>query len=138
MKEFMLRKIVSESFAGHVLSVIFSLIILFHLAVIFGLVPINMIWGGRLKTKEELYLFESISLVLNVLMLWVIVVRMGYVRPSINSKPKVIRVILWLMFCLFSLNTIGNLMAFNNLETYIFTPITFLLASFSLRLAIRA
>jgi hypothetical protein len=133
----MLTKIISENFAGRALTVMFSLIILFHLAVIFGFVPIDVIWGGRLKTQEELYVFESISLVLNALMLWVILLRMDYLKSSINPKSKAISVILWLMFCLFLLNTIGNLMAFNNLETYIFTPITLLLAIFSLRLAIK-
>lgn len=132
----MIRNIISEHNAGRALTAIFLLTILFHFAVILGFVPIDMIWGGRLKTQEELYVFESISLVLNALMLWVVASRMGYVKVVINLK--VIRVILWLMVILFSLNTIGNLMAFNNLETYIFTPITFLMALFSLRLAIKA
>jgi hypothetical protein len=132
----MIKKIISERIAGLALTAIFLLIIPFHLAVIVGLVPIDIIWGGRLKTREELYVFESISIVLNALMLWIVASRMGYVKVLINRK--VIRVILWLMVILFSLNTIGNLMAFNNLETYIFTPITFLMALFSLRLAIKA
>jgi hypothetical protein len=131
----MIRNLISERFAGRALTVIFSLTILFHFAVIAGLVPIDMIWGGRLKTQEELYVFESISLVLNALLLWVVIIRMNYVKISVN--PKVIRVVLWLMFLLFLLNTLGNLMAFNNLETYIFTPVTFLMAVFSLRLAIK-
>lgn len=131
----MIRNLISERFAGRALTVIFSLTILFHLAVIAGLVPIDMIWGGRLKTQEALYVFESISLVLNALMLWVVIIRMNYVKISVN--PKVIRVVLWLMFLLFLLNTLGNLMAFNNLETYIFTPVTFLMVVFSLRLAIK-
>lgn len=131
----MIRKIISERSAGRALTAIFLLIIPFHLAVIVGLVPFDMIWGGRLKTREELYVFESISLVLNTLMLWIVAIRMGYVKVLVTLK--VTRVILWLMVILFSLNTIGNLMAFNNLETYIFTPITFLMALFSFRLAIK-
>jgi hypothetical protein len=131
----MIRKMISERFADLALAVIFSLILLFHLLAIAGLVPIDMIWGGRLKTQGELYVFESISIVLNALMLWIVIIRMNYFKFSIN--PKVIRVVLWLMFLLFLVNTLGNLMAFNNLETYIFTPITFILALLSFRLAIK-
>ncbi|GCC51108.1 hypothetical protein SanaruYs_13280 [Chryseotalea sanaruensis] len=131
----MIRKMISERFAGLALIVIFSLTILFHLAVIAGLVPMDMIWGGRLKTQGELYVFESISIVLNAFMLWIVTIRMNYFKFSVN--PKVIRVVLWLMFLLFLVNTLSNLMAFNNLETYIFTPITFILALLSFRLAIK-
>ncbi len=129
----MIRNIISERTAGRALTAIFLLTILFHLAAIFGFVPIDMIWGGRLKTREELYVFESISIALNAIMLLIVASRMDYVKALTNRK--VIRVILWLMVLLFSLNTIGNLMAFNNLETYIFTPITFLMALFTFRLA---
>jgi hypothetical protein len=40
------------------------------------------------------------------------------------------------MVALFSVNTAGNLFAINDWERWIFTPLTFLLAIFSLRLAI--
>lgn len=131
----MIKKIISERIAGLALTGILSLTILFHLAVVVGFVPIDMIWGGRLKTQEELYVFESISLVLNTLMLWIVIIRIGYTKARMNLK--IVRVVLWLMVILFSLNTIGNLMAFNNLEAYIFTPITFILALFCFRLAIK-
>jgi hypothetical protein len=131
----MLKRMITEKFAAKSLIVLFSLTIVFHVTVFFGLIPMDMIWGGRLQTKEALYFFESISLLLNGLMLWVITSRMNYGK-AIGSK-KVIYVMLWLMVILFSLNTIGNLMAFNRLEAYIFTPITFLMAVLSLRLCLK-
>ena len=88
----MIRNIICERTAGRALTAIFLLTILFHLAAIFGFVPIDMIWGGRLKTREELYVFESISIALNVIMLWIVASRMDYVKVLINRK--VIRVIL--------------------------------------------
>ncbi len=114
---------------------LFSLIILFHFAVLVGQVPMDMVWGGRLKTQEELYVFEAVSILLNGLMLWATIIRMRHLQST--HLPTFMGVIFGLMFVLFFLNTIGNLMAFNNLETYIFTPITFLLSFLSLRLALQ-
>jgi hypothetical protein len=41
------------------------------------------------------------------------------------------------MFVLFAINTVGNIFSNNELERLIFTPLTLLLAVFSLRLAIK-
>ncbi|NBP68681.1 MAG: hypothetical protein EBU52_08030 [Cytophagia bacterium] len=131
----MLKRIITEKFAAKSLIVLFSLTIVFHVTVFVGVIPMDLIWGGRLQTKEDLYFFESVSLLLNGLMLWVVTSRMNYSKATGNKK--VISVILWVMVILFSLNTIGNLMAFNSLETYIFTPVTFLMAVLSLRLCLK-
>ncbi|NBW35736.1 MAG: hypothetical protein EBR30_12100 [Cytophagia bacterium] len=131
----MLKRIITEKFAAKSLIVLFSLTIVFHVTVFVGVIPMDLIWGGRLQTKEDLYFFESVSLLLNGLMLWVVTSRMNYGKALANKK--VISMMLWLMVILFSLNTIGNLMAFNRLEAYIFTPITFLMAVLSLRLCLK-
>jgi ABC-type transport system involved in cytochrome bd biosynthesis fused ATPase/permease subunit len=67
-------------------------------------------------------------------MLAVMAIYAGYVKVRISLA--VIKGVLWIMFVMFFLNTIGNLFSNNDLEKTIFTPITVLLSLGCLRLAI--
>jgi hypothetical protein len=55
---------------------------------------------------------------------------------TIDIPKKVITYSLWLMTGLFLLNTLGNALSKNKLEKRLFTPVTILLAIFSLTLAL--
>lgn len=129
-----MKRFISERFAVLVLLLIFSGVILFHLLVLSGAVPFDIVWGGRLKTKEEMIVFETVSLILNGFMMVVIAIRGKFLK--ISRGEKLITGILWGMALLFGLNTIGNLFAENSWETIIFTPMTFILSVLSLRLAL--
>lgn len=113
---------------------ILTAVILFHGLVLVGIIPQDIVWGGRLRTREELVEFELVSIVINFNMVLFVSVRAGIINLSI--KPILIRIVLWLMVVLFILNTLGNLLSQNDLERIIFTPITLLLFVLSLRLAI--
>lgn len=78
-------------------------------------------------------LFETFSIVLNAFFIVVVLVKSRYLK--LNISPKIITILLWIMTFLFTLNTIGNLFAVNNLEKYIATPITLLLGILCLILA---
>jgi uncharacterized membrane protein YjjP (DUF1212 family) len=77
--------------------------------------------------------FEIISILINGIMLAVVAIYTRHLNVKIN--PKIIKAALWIMVGIFLLNTIGNLFSKNEWEKIIFTPITLLLAIFSLRLA---
>ena len=109
-----------------VILILFILIVIFHFLVIFGIVPFQNVWGGRLKTQEEMLKFEAFSIVLNLIFIAVVLVKAGFWKVKIS--PKIISILLWIMTILFALNTIGNLFAVNDLEKYIATPITFILS----------
>ncbi|MDP1814897.1 MAG: hypothetical protein Q8K92_10655 [Leadbetterella sp.] len=109
-----------------VILILFILIVIFHFLVIFGIVPFQNVWGGRLKTQEEMLKFEAFSVVLNLIFIAVVLVKAGFWKVKIS--PKIISILLWIMTILFALNTIGNLFAVNDLEKYIATPITFILS----------
>lgn len=119
--------------AGRVILSLLSLIILFHLTIITGLVPYDIVWGGRLETQSQMLVFEMVSIGINFFILWLVAMKMKIVKPVLS--PKTLRVLFWLLFGLFSLNTLGNLMAENHLEMIIFTPLTLLLAVFFFQLA---
>lgn len=43
-----------------------SAVMVFHLSIILKIVPYEITWGGRLKNESEMYVFETISLVINL------------------------------------------------------------------------
>jgi len=114
--------------------ILYSLIFIFHGLVLLKVIPYDIVWGGRLKSDAEMYQFEAVSILLNLLFLIIVLLRSNYISHKL--KPLMLSIPLWLMAALFFLNSIGNLMAVNSLETKIFTPITILLTVFSVILAL--
>jgi hypothetical protein len=130
-----MRKIISEKIAGIGLLTILSLIVIFHFLVLLGIIPFEIVWGGRLTDSAQMIQFEIVSITLNLVMLVTVAIRSEHLNVNINKK--IITVALWIMVGLFLLNTIGNLLSSNALEKILFTPLTILLAILSWRLAIR-
>lgn len=84
-------------------------IILFHLCIIIKIIPYDITWGGRLTNDTEMYVFESISILINVFLSWVLLMK-GYL-VKYKFPNQVVNVILWIFFAIFMLNTIGNVFA---------------------------
>lgn len=103
-----------------------SLVIIFHILVLIGVIPYTIVWGGRITTFEQMVVFEAISITLNTVMILAVAAYSGIVTSKINRK--FLRIGLFAMVILFSLNTVGNLFSENELERMIFTPITLILA----------
>jgi hypothetical protein len=116
------------------LLILLSLFLLLHFIILLKIIPYNLIWGGRLKSDTEMYRFEIFSILINALFIIVILVQAGFWMSNIPNK--VITFALWLMAGLFFLNTLGNAISKNKIERFVFTPITILLAIFSLVLAL--
>lgn len=121
--------------AKYGLILIFSLTIVFHLLVLTGIIPFNIVWGGRLKDHSAMLKFESVSILLNVVFLLVVLIKTNYIKLKV--PVAVITSLLWMMVFMFTINTIGNLFATHSLETIIFTPITAMLSAFSLVLILK-
>lgn len=119
----------------NVLILVFSLILIFHLMIVSGLVPYDMVWGGRLENREQMLGFESVSIALNLLLLGIVLVKSG--RLKIEIQPKILRVCFWIMGGLFALNTLGNLLSNNLWEAIIFSPLTLVLSFYSFKIAAR-
>lgn len=105
---------------------IFIMALIFHVLVILEFVPNDIVWGGRITFKEELYIFESISIGINIFFLYVLLAYTKKIKTPIGEK--FLKVLMWTMCVIFSLNTIGNLLAKTTTETIIFTPVTFISA----------
>jgi hypothetical protein len=129
-----MKKLISARFSAFSTVFLLSIFVVFHILVMLKLVPSNIVWGGRLNTPAEMMRMETISVTINLIMIAFAAVRAGILKFRIN--PNILQVAFWLLFVLFTLNTLGNILSLNTFEKYAFTPVTFLLAIFCLRLAI--
>ncbi|HMO34340.1 MAG TPA: hypothetical protein PKE07_15190 [Lacibacter sp.] len=111
----------------------FAAVALLHVLALAGLLPADILWGGRLQDRNQLLVFETVSLLLNLLMAAVVAGWAGWCLLPV--RRPVLRGLLWAMAALFALNTVGNLLAESRLETLLFTPLTLLAAAGCLFLA---
>lgn len=131
----MLKSFIPEPIAINGLIITISLVIVFHFLVIAGIVPFDIVWGGRLRDRAQMLAFETASIIINLIMLLIISIRAGFIKTSI--KMKFINIMIGIMSVLFLLNTIGNLLSNNDLEKLIFTPLTFILFILTFQLSIK-
>lgn len=96
-------------------------VILFHVLIVLKIIPYEITWGGRLTNDTEMYVFESISVLINLLLILMLLIKGKYVREFISMK--IVDITLWIFFVLFGLNTIGNILAKTNFEKF-FTFLT--------------
>ena len=133
-----MRQLISFKKAVQWCLILFGAIMLFHAFIIGGIIffdfaPVEFLWGGRMETKEELLVFEFLSFAVVVLCFFVVLIKSG--RISAPRLKKASGVILWILFVLFLLNTVGNIFAKTTFEKS-FAIVTIVLAIFCLRLAV--
>lgn len=121
----LIRKAISAKRATTILIGLFVLVLIFHGLVLAEVIPFTVAWGGRLKTYEEMVVFETISIFVNVFLILILLIRAEIIFAPRVPK-KIIGIILWAFIVLFALNTVGNLFAKNLYEQLIATPLTFL------------
>lgn len=89
-------------------------VILFHLSILTKLIPYEITWGGRLQNDSEMYVFEALSILVNLFLAFALLMKGAYLRFYL--KERVVNIILWVYFGIFVLNTIGNSFAKTSLE----------------------
>ncbi len=114
-----------ERMAAIGILIILTFFVVLHGLILLGMVPFQVVWGGRLTEYSQMVTFESVSLSVNLLMIAVVLVQAGWVRLKI--KARVLKGTLWGMAALFGFNTLGNALSSNVLEKSLFTPLTLLL-----------
>lgn len=97
------------------LSLVIAVTIL-HLSILLKIIPYEITWGGRLQNDSEMYVFEAMSLIINVILGITLLIKGSYIKQIVSLK--VVNIILWIFLVLFGLNTIGNVLAETNFEKY--------------------
>jgi hypothetical protein len=127
-------KKINIQFAGTLMLVMLSCVVVFHLLVLSGAIPYSVVWGGRLESISQMYLFEAVSITINLAVIATVGMKMGYIKPFM---PKMaVTFLLWALAILFALNTVGNLFSQTTLETILFTPLTLISSVLCYRMAI--
>lgn len=128
----MLKKIPFE-FATYSMIIILSGVMIFHILVLLQVIPFTIVWGGKLKTLSEMYVFEMVSIIINTFIIGIVTIKAKYINLPISIK--IVNGVLYLFMGIMIINTIGNLFAEQSLETIIFTPMTGISALLLARIA---
>lgn len=91
-----------------------TIVISLHLLIMIKIIPYKVAWGGRLQNDEQMYVFETISIIINLLLIFILLMKGRYIQFYI--KEKIQNIMLWIFLILFILNTVGNLFAQTNIE----------------------
>jgi hypothetical protein len=84
-------------------------IILFHFCIIIKIIPYKIAWGGRLENTKHMYIFETLSILINLFLFFILLMKGRYIES--RFREKTLNIILGIFLILFVLNTVGNLFA---------------------------
>ncbi len=128
-----MKKLIPFHKAVKISVIIMVAVTLFNLLVIVGVFPYSMVWGGRLQSKEEMVVFELISIATNVLC---VVLILGKSKWLLSSYYKLFNVLIWLLPVLNLLGIMGNMASTSNIERALFVPVTIVMFVLTLRIAL--
>lgn len=133
-----MKSLISFKFASSASIVVYSLLLAFHVIIIIGagffeFIPIEIVWGGKMKDQEQLIVFEFIALIVVLLCLFLTLVKTGHIKVAKLYKAS--HYSMWFFFAYFLLNTVGNLAAKTDFEKSM-SIATILLSICALRLAL--
>jgi hypothetical protein len=111
---------ISSKTIGGVLIAFSSVGFFLGIAAITGMVDKKYVWGGRLTTTSQLLVFEASTLAVNLFIVWLIGMRVGYWKSVLSVKT--IKIIFIVLSVLMTLNTLGNLAAKTAFEKTMAVP----------------
>jgi len=91
-----------------------SLVIVFHFCIMAKVIPYNIAWGGRITNDTEMYVFETISILINLFLGTILLMKGNYI--AFQFREKIVNRVLWVFVVIFILNTVGNIFAQTNFE----------------------
>jgi len=131
-----MKALISARMAGNILLISLGLLTIFHILILLNVVSPDIVWGGQAgNTEVSLLTLEIIALLVTALMAVIIAAKIGYIQAG---RFKVaVNIGIWIVVAYLLLNMLGNLASGVSAESFIFAPITLILALFALRLAIK-
>ena len=130
-----MKKWITAKLAGKTLLLLLILLSVFHLLVVFSIIPSSIVWGGQTgNSTSNLVVLELVSLLITLVFILIIALKSGYLK--INKFTKSINIGVWVIGVFFLLNTIGNITSAVMIENLVFGPLTLIMAILALRLAL--
>lgn len=104
----------------------------FHIFVLVGIIPFDVVGGGRIKSRQQMYQLETIALSVNCLLIFVLLIKGKFIREYLSSRH--INWLLKIFGFFFLLNAIGNLFSSSSWEQFVFAPLTLVFAGLIYRI----
>lgn len=79
-------KMIVQKIYFRIVLILLSFVTAFHLGLIVKLIPYNLAWGGQLHNDFEMYLFESISIGINLFLGLVLLMKGNYIKSLFSYK----------------------------------------------------
>ena len=89
----------SQKYPIKILLCLIAAVTLFHLAIITKIIPYEVTWGGKLNNDAEMYVFEIISILINLFLGFVLLIKGNYLLKLIPTK--VVNIILLIFLFVF-------------------------------------
>lgn len=118
-----LREMINKKTALKLMIAILAIVVIFHLCVLFEIISYEKVWAGKIDSLHEMRVFETISIILNMVLIASLFFKSKNIKNNISTK--VVDIIIWVFVFLFALNTIGNLFAKSMIEQVLGTALTF-------------
>ena len=111
--------------AARILIIAPGILVIFHICNLFGLVPGNIVWTGRISSSKTMLLFGLVSIALNFTYMWFGAVRGNYIQNLFSDSlaNKLYPFLFWWLVG----NSVANVFSKSNFEVIAFTPILILL-----------
>jgi len=113
-------KTISDKALGVILMIFSSFGLILGLLAIFDIVSSKYVWGGRATDHSQLIVLETVTFIVNGLILWLIAMRVNFAKQIIKTKTLI--VLLILLSIMMTLNTVGNIFAKTTVEKFMAIP----------------
>lgn len=110
----MQKTIMNKKVAIKIMFFLLGTILIFHLLIFTEQIPYDKVWAGRLNSVEEMKSFETFSILINIFMVLVLLIK--YKLLGSAKTNKAIDILIWVFVVFFALNTLGNLFAKSLIE----------------------
>jgi len=113
-------KTISDKTLGVVLMIFSSFGLILGLLAIFDIVSSKYVWGGRATDHNQLIILETVTFIVNGLILWLIAMRVNFAKQKISTKT--LNILFIILSIMMALNTIGNIFAKTSAEKFMAIP----------------
>lgn len=121
-----MNNIKSKHLALNIMFFILVSVLVFHVLIFTEQISYDKVWAGRLNSIAEMKSFETVSILINIFMLSVLIIKQRQLNR--NYINKITDLIIWIFIVFFVLNTFGNLFSKSILELILGTFFTLLSA----------
>lgn len=94
-----------------------GVLIMYHFLILTQLIDYHYVWGGRLQSSEQMYVFEILSIIIQSCIL------LFFVKTHPDTSKKFTSRIYLFLSLLFAFSTLGNVLAVSLIEQLLFTPL---------------